>query len=66
MIVHNLDIGRPGRRPAKDNPPLVVHADRMEADSPALKCFQPVARRNCEIFDSEGAIHLDEFPKGNA
>jgi len=38
----------------------------METDSPTLKCFQPVARRNCEIFDSEGAIHLDELPKGNA
>lgn len=66
MIVHNLDIGRPGRRPAKDNPPLVVHPDRMETDSPTLQSFQTVARRNREIFDSEGAIHLDELPKGNA
>ena len=66
MIVHNLDIGRTGRSPAKDNAPLIVHPDRMESISPTLQSLQPVARRNREIFDTEGAIHLDELPKGNA
>jgi hypothetical protein len=52
VIVHELHVGRTGRRPPEHQPELVVHADRMLSRPITRKGLQPVARRNVEILQN--------------
>ena len=56
MVIHNLNILRPLRRPYKTNPKLVIDTDTVLTGTITLQCFEPIARRDTQVFQ-----HTSEF-----
>ena len=65
MIIQNRHLGWTGCGPAKDDPPLVVDPDGVKAGEFALQRLQMVARRNGEIGQFAGVIHLEKLSQGH-
>ena len=66
MIVDDLDVLGAGRRPAKANTELIVHANAALPGAIALECFQPIARRAGNIALLKIAAGLDLIPVKSA
>lgn len=66
MVVHYGDFFRAGVRPAKDNAPLVVDANRVIAFQSTRQGLQAITRRHCQVGKLSGAIHLNELTQGDA
>ena len=65
MIIHDLDIFGSDLRPSKTNPVLIVDADGKLSLPVALEGFQPVSRRDSEIFQASGDFELTELSPGD-
>lgn len=61
MVVNDLDVFWPIWRPAKADPPLIVHADAMLALAVALQCLQPIAGRGAQEFQRRRCLQLCEL-----
>ena len=61
VVIQNLNVGGPALRPAKAHAPLLVHADAVLSFAVAFEGFQPVARRNAQVFELCGCMDHDEF-----
>jgi hypothetical protein len=44
---------------------LVVHTNAMLAQPVIVEFFQPVARRNSQVFQAEGRMERGQLPLGN-
>lgn len=65
MIVHDLDVGWTGGRPAKANSKLIVHADAMLSGAVTCQGFQTIARRNSKILEKRRDLQLPKLaPRG--
>jgi hypothetical protein len=58
MVIHDGDFSRPGLGPAEDEPPLIIDTDGVEPRASAPKGFETIARRNGEIRQMPGLVHL--------
>ena len=63
MIIHDLDGIRPRRRPAEADAPLVVDADAVLPFPIPFQCFQTIATRDAQVFETSGGIHLIELAR---
>jgi len=61
VIIHNLDLLRPARRPHKTDMKLIIDADAMLSGTFAFKAFQPIARRHAQIIEYCGNRQLAQF-----
>jgi len=61
VVVHDFDVLRTSRRPAKADTPLIVDANTVLAGSIALQCFKPVSRWNPQIIQAPGNLKLPEL-----
>ncbi len=61
VIIHNLDFLRPRVRPSKNNPPLIIDANRMKSREIAPQRFEPIARRGGKITKHSRAVYLDKL-----
>jgi hypothetical protein len=62
--IHDLDIFRTHRSPSKADPPLIIDADAVLANSVALERFQTVSRWNPQIFEAACDLELSQFAAG--
>lgn len=65
MVVDDGYLGGAPGGPAKDNPPLIVDPDRMEAGSFTAQRYQPVTRGNREVGKASRPVHLDQLAEGD-
>lgn len=63
VIIYDLNIMRPVRRPSETNAPLVVDTDRALPRTSALEPLQPVARRDGHLRQLRNGVNLRQFPK---
>ena len=59
MIVDDRDLGGAGVGPSELNAPLVVDPDGVEALEAATEALQTIPRRNRQIAEDTGLVHLD-------
>ena len=65
MIVHDLNVFRPSRRPPKTDVELVVDANAVLTGAFVPERFQPVTRRDAQIVEPAGDLQLPELPSGD-
>jgi hypothetical protein len=63
VIVDDFNGVRPGLRPAKANPPLVVDADTVLPLAVAFQGFKVIAGRDAQVFEASGGMHLVELAR---
>jgi hypothetical protein len=61
MIVDYFYVFRPCISPPKDDPPLIIDADRMLTSQIALERLQSIARRDPKVAQSASAVDLDKL-----
>lgn len=61
MVVHNFNLGRARRSPAKTDPELIVHPDAVLALTVTPQRFETVAGRYAEIVDPAGDLQLPQL-----
>ena len=61
MIIGDLNILRALRRPHKAHAESIVYSDAVLPGPLTLQRFQPIARRNAQIFQRLGAIEHSQF-----
>jgi len=66
MVVSDLDLRRSGICPDEAHAELVVDPDAVLADSIALECLKPVARRYAQRPERDCGVELIELPLGHA
>jgi hypothetical protein len=66
VIVSDLDPGYTIFAPTKDDPPLVIDPNRVEASSVAPERLQPIARWHRKIVKPRGGIQILQLPLGRA
>lgn len=66
MVIDDPNLFGPLLCPAKDDTPLLIDPDGMEAVEFPLERFKPVPGWDCEIGKFPGPIHLNEFAKRNS
>lgn len=65
IVLYGHIQGIPGF-PAKDDPPLVIDADRVKIASIAGQFFKPVTGRNPEVSQIIGIMQIKKLPPGRA
>ena len=65
MIITDCHLSGTAFGPYKNDPPLVIDADGVGAGKIALQSLQAIARRDGEIHQSAGSIHLNEFTESD-
>jgi hypothetical protein len=63
VVIGDLNLMCTVSLPDKANSELIVDSDAVLSRSISLKRFQPVARRNAKIVESEAGLYLIEFAK---
>jgi hypothetical protein len=56
MIIYNFNFAGVSASPYKTDSPLLVNPDAMLPLSLALQSFQPISRRNHQIFQPDGSV----------
>src|SRR6185503_576475 len=64
MIVGEFHVMRTVRLPAKDDPPLIVDADRTVPRAIALERLQAVRGRRAQVFEASGRLQLSQLSQG--
>jgi hypothetical protein len=59
---HNLDLCGARFCPTENDPPLVIHSNRIFTAKVASESLEPVPGWNCEVAQRLGMIHLEQFP----
>ncbi len=62
MIVDDLDFSSVTIGPTKNQPRLIIDADRMKPFPFAFECFEVIAGRHPEIAESSGIMKIEQFP----
>jgi len=65
MIIRNLDFLGSGFRPSKTHSILIVDTDGKSAFPVTLQGFEPVPRRNTQIFQASGNLELPDLAPGD-
>lgn len=65
MVIGNGDLGGAEIGPAENDAPLVVDADGMPAGPVAPEQFEAITRRDAEVVQLAGAVHLDQLAQGH-
>jgi len=65
MIVANFHVISVPVAPYKTYPPLIVNANAMLSFPIAFESFQPVARKDRQIFQNLGSIQVLQFSPGH-
>src|SRR6266542_6079370 len=63
VVIDNLDFVRIAPLPSKTDPPLVVDANAVLAQSITRQLFEPVARRHTQVIQRGRCVELDELPE---
>ena len=63
MVIHDGNLSRTRRSPAKDKPPLIVNPDGVIARPPAPQGLQTISRWHGKVRKLSRAVHLHEFPQ---
>jgi len=63
MVIHDTDFVGALLSPPKYDPPLLVHADGMQAGKIAFERFESIPRRNGQIRELSRAIQLNQLEK---
>ncbi len=66
MVITNGDFGWTVVRPTENDTPLVVDSYGMKARKFSPEGLEAVARRNGEILEDAGSIHLNELAQDDA
>lgn len=61
MVIHYLDLSRPGIYPNEADTPLVVDPDAVLANPVALQRFQAVARRRTQVSQFGGSVEHQQL-----
>jgi hypothetical protein len=65
VVIDDLDFVRMAILPDKTHPPLVVDPDAVLALPICRESLKPVPRRNLEVIEFRGSVHLHELPQRN-
>jgi hypothetical protein len=66
VVIDDLDIRRPRRRPRETDPPLVVDADAVLTHPITLQRLETIAWRNSYIVEDDGCIENHQLPECDA
>jgi len=61
VIIHDLYVFGACERPPKADTELLVHADTVLPGAVAFEGFEPVARRDAEVFEMAGDLQLPKL-----
>ncbi len=64
MIVGDFHVVRVLAVPSKADAELVVDADTVVASAVSFQCFESIAWREPQFFESRGGFKLSEFAEG--
>jgi hypothetical protein len=56
VVVHDLDIFRPGRSPDEADAPLLVDPDAVLSSPAPSKCLEAVARGHTQVIERLGRV----------
>ncbi len=66
MIIRYLHDVRVSLAPSETYPPLIVNANAILSRTPSRQLFEPIARRNTQVFQSVGSIQNSKFSPSQA
>lgn len=61
VIIDNVDVMGIVGFPPEANAPLLVDTNTMLTGSITTQCFEPIPRRETQVFDLDGGIDLGEL-----
>ncbi len=65
MVIHDLDVRRPGLRPPETDPPLIIDPDTELTLAASLERLQPIAWRNLQVIQPPSDLQLPQLATGD-
>ena len=65
MVIHDLHVERIAVFPAKNDPPLVVDANRVKAFPITFESFSPIARGDSQIIELGRVVQEQQLSPGS-
>lgn len=66
MVIHDIDVFRAVYRPSEDDPPLIVHADAVQARQVTPLRLEPIGGGRTQVTEHVSIVQHVELPHDDA